>query len=167
MKDKSEHAWKTFELINMWIKFSDTKAGAILAADGVMVGIALNLIPNQFNIENAPKIYIILLFLGLLTGTSSLYFSLKCLVPNLKMGKSKSIIYFSHIAQNYESPKDYLKSFNRHVSNEETFIDQITDQIWTNSIVSQQKYMAVTWSTRLFAITVFIIIISIITSWLV
>ncbi len=46
-----ESIWKTYEMVNDWIRFSDAKAGAILTADGVLVGIFLALLPHFFSLS--------------------------------------------------------------------------------------------------------------------
>jgi len=165
VEDITETAWRTYEIVNEWIRYSDTKAGAILAADGVIAGIVLSILPNQIQLDIIPCISIVFLVLGVVSGCLSVFFSIRCLNPTLKMGEPKSMLYFAHIAKKYNGPKEYKKDFIEIFSKKDTFVNQITEQIWANSKVAQKKYIAVTWATRFFGAIITIIIMSFIVSW--
>lgn len=160
-----ETAWRTYEIINEWIKFSDAKAGAILAADGVIASVVFALLQSSFQVSSANLLTIIIIVLGIICVCFSVYFSLLCLNPTLKVGEPKSLIFFDHIAQKYQIPADYKKDFLETFNDTDTAITQITEQIWANSKVAKKKYFAVTWSTRFFGAIVVIILIGTIVSW--
>lgn len=135
--------WKTYDVINGWIKFSDTKAGAILAANGAILTIAFSKsIDNKdFILDN--QFLLISLSLGFLFGLISMIFAILCLGPTLRIGESKSLIYFGHIAQKYDSFNRYKIDVAASFRDESGSIDQITNQVWANSKIAWKKYINV------------------------
>ena len=49
VKGEPDHAWKALSLVNDWIKHAETKAGATLAAAGVVGGVLFNLMQDRHN----------------------------------------------------------------------------------------------------------------------
>jgi len=156
-----ETAWQIYATVNEWIRFSDTKAGAILAADGVIAAVAFSLLP-----EPVPAAYLPLIVSGAVSGVLSVYFSILCLNPALRFGEPNSLIFFAHIAQRYQGPNEYAEALVGVFSEEEAAAAQIAAQIWVNSRVALKKYRAVTWATRSFGFTVAVIVLGVMASWL-
>ena len=155
MEKISENMWKTYDAINGWIKFSDTKAGAILAANGAILTIAFSKsIDNKdFILDN--QFILISLSLGFLFGLISMIFAIFCLGPTLSIGEPKSLIYFGHIAKKYDSCNRYKIDVAVAFRDELDSIDQITSQVWANSKIAWKKYVNVTWAILFFIGVIF------------
>jgi len=160
-KIQLEPLWKIYESINGWIRFSDTKAVAILGINGV---IASFIFSNLSSIKLILEVYnflVILLMVGIVSFGLSIYFSFQCLSPTLKVDESTSNIYFGNIAENYEDSGTYRKTLRKTILSEEGFFNELTSQIWVNSNIANIKYFNVQWCTRFFIFTVSIIVFSI------
>ena len=162
MKIAIETMWKTYNTINEWIRFSDTKAGAILAANGVIVTIVLSKLTGSKDFIYSCPIFLILLIIGILASFISIILSIVCLTPTLKVGKAtSSLIFFANIAEEFKSPNDYEKAALNALTIDEQSMSQITQQVWVNSKVAWKKYKAVTWATYFLDLTILIGIIGI------
>lgn len=161
MNTTIETLWKTYNVINEWIRFSDTKAGAILAANGVIASIVLSKLSEDNVFLNNHPIFLIPLILGIITTFISIISSIICLNPTLKIGtKTNSVIFFANIAENFEIYSDYEKNALDVLTDEKHAAAQISQQVWANSKVALKKYKAVAWATYSLEGTILIGIIS-------
>lgn len=161
MNTTIETLWKTYNVINEWIRFSDTKAGAILAANGVIASIVLSKLPGYKVFLNDHLMLLILLILGIITTFISIISSIICLNPTLKIGsKTNSVIFFANIAENFETYNEYEKNALDVLTDEKHAAAQIAQQVWANSKVALKKYKAVAWATYSLEGTILIGIIS-------
>lgn len=153
VKAKIESMWKTYEAINELIRFADTKATAILAVNGVIAGFffsnigALQTILQQKPAALAP----LLMVSGFLLISSG--FCAYCIIPRLKMSKSKCLILFCDIAD-FPSAEDYQKGIGNEMDDEK-IEKHLADQIWVNSKIATRKYDAVTVAIILFVALLF------------
>lgn len=137
----ADHAWKALTLIVDWIKHAETKAGATLAASGVMGTALFNLVQNQTD----PNWF--LAAVAVLCSSSLLLaalFSALALRPRLQ-GKDEptSSIYFHHIARRHERKAgagSYVRAFGDLTSDAEKLVAEIATQVWANAHVARQKY---------------------------
>lgn len=150
MKEISENMWKTYVVINEWIRFSDTKAVALLAANGTILTIVFS--KSIDNSEYLLKNFIILdiIIFGFVFGLISIIYAILCLNPTLNVGEPKSLIYFGHIAKRYDNCNRYRIEVMAAFKDDSGIIDQITNQVWANSKVSWKKYVNITWAIRFF-----------------
>ena len=161
MNTTIETLWKTYNVINEWIRFSDTKAGAILAANGVIASIILSKLPDHQVFLNEHLTLLILLMLGITTTFISIILSIICLNPTLKIGtKTNSVIFFANIAENFQTYDEYEKNALDVLIDEKHAATQIAQQVWANSKVALKKYKAVVWATYSLEGTILIGIIS-------
>ena len=161
MNTTIETLWKTYNVINEWIRFSDTKAGAILAANGIIASIVLpKLSDHKVFLNNHPTL-LILLMMGITTAFISIILSIICLNPTLKIGtKTNSVIFFANIAENFQTHDEYEKNALDVLIDEKHAAAQIAQQVWANSKVALKKYKAVVWATYSLEGTILIGIIS-------
>ncbi len=158
VKDILEYQWKTYNVINEWIRFSDAKAGAILAANGAIVTIAIDSASQINALLSESFIFWIFFLIGVSSLFLSTFFSLRCLTPKLKVGSSESIIFFGHIANS--SLRDYRINV-KEVFGKEVELNHLCDQIWANSKVAWGKYEFVALTIKCFSITVFTLFLTI------
>lgn len=132
--------WDTYRVINDWIKFSDTKATALLASNGVILSIIFSKVID--NLEFIKYSYLILLSLifGFLCGLISIYFCIRCLSPMLNIGENDSLIFFGSISKKFDTHREYEKNIMNLFSDDAQFKSQIIQQVWTNAKIASKKY---------------------------
>jgi hypothetical protein len=164
LKPKTENLWKTYEAINEFIRFADTKATTILAVNGVIAGFYFsNIGAIQTILQQRP-----IALVPLLTSTGFILissgFSAYCIIPRLRMNKSNCLIFFCDIA-NYKTADAYKEAIENEMSDKE-IEKHLTDQIWANSKIANRKYYAVTISIIIFvALVVSSILFMLVASW--
>lgn len=140
--------WQTLGRTHEWIRFADTKAGALLAADGALAAAVLGVLDGSDDWW--------VLALGRLSLTAagvSAAFSLITLIPRLNVGEPTSIIYFDHIARKYGSSlENYQQAAESILSDEKGLRDELLSQVWANSIVARTKFVMTTRSLRSLAV---------------
>ena len=149
--------------ISEWIRFSDRKSAFLSVYYSAILGILISQ-KEQFRdlistLENwyfcLFMLLIILVFLLFFVG---LFFLIKSIFPRLKNNLTdKSLFYFGNIAK--IKFVDYLKGMEKLT--EEESKKQITEQIYTNSIIADQKMKNVQNSIKsLFVLAILILVIN-------
>ncbi len=146
LKAATEHLWKTYTVINEWIRFADAKAGALLAVNGVLIGAALGKIDGKQQFHPDQRLYWIALVLAVLCAIFlivSAACSLWCINPILKLknqdSAKKSTIYFEHIAS-AETQKEFYGRILA-VKGEQKAFEEIADQVLAVSKVAKTKHL--------------------------
>ncbi len=160
MKIALNAMWETYRSINELIKFSDTKAGAILAINGVIITIILSKVVDHIDFVLNHHIILFLLILGFIAGFISICFSIHCLNPTLYPGDPESLIYFGNISTKYSNHNIYKLDVLRYLKDDFDELNQITEQVWTLSKIAWNKYGKVAWAMRFFMVSIFIFLIS-------
>lgn len=155
MKNKKEFLWQLYLVVNDWIKFADTKATALLAANGIIAGVVLINLNHIIPFTLCRGWCLVMVILSILAFLASIVLSLRCVMPKLKVGEPKSAFYFDHIAQ--LSIIDYEAKAKAILSNEDDVESHIIYQIWANSKVASAKH-------RNIALSIWSLIIGIILS---
>lgn len=161
MKTELEALWKTYDTVNEWIRFSDTKAVAILAVNGVLAGFIFSNLKEIWLVLSAQPAILTVLIVSIFTCSASVLFCICCLAPTLKVDGESSLIFFDHVAKNYEKAGEYEAAILQKFKDDSEVVEQVASQIWANSKVASKKYDAVMWSTRFFLGTVALFIIGI------
>ncbi|BDZ71139.1 hypothetical protein [Methanobacterium petrolearium] len=113
MNDSIENIWKTFNSINDWVKFSDTKATVVLATNGVILSIIFANVSKFLSLLILyPTLILILassLLIGVFLSLISIFYSIRCLIPrtNLKI-VDKKIYCIMEIYANLTAQKNIL-----------------------------------------------------------
>lgn len=155
-----DDAYKKLEMINQWINNSDSKSSIVLGLVGILFTIVFtdtNFINNIERIISeisehiifSDVLYIIFFIISIVCCLYGIWSLIKVLVPTIKSKnmKIKSYLFFGSIAQysNYKEYKDeYLKA------NDDDIIDDLLNQIYQNSIISNKKYISFTNGLRYF-----------------
>ncbi len=159
MKDKNENLWRTFQTINEWIRFSDTKASLIISIYGIGITIIYS---NSNDIFSAlSKSTCLLVFIWICVGLCiiALLFAFLSLNPRIDNKNPSSIIYFGHIATNPSANAYKLKS-ESIFDNDDLVFDQLSEQVHTNSQIAWKKFKFVTYSLRIFFVNIVFILIT-------
>jgi hypothetical protein len=155
----NERYWQILQLNIDWLRFSETKATLILTVYGVLFTITYTNSSAVF--ESIKGSSLILLFVLMYAGfaLASIVLAFLCVNPTLKNKNPNSIIYFGHISKKFKTVKAYQDYAKVVLNDENSYSDQITEQIVVISKVAWKKYARVTWSLRLFIASLTILLI--------
>lgn len=134
-KDAIEQQWRVYQLIQELIRFADAKAGAILTADGVLIGVILSLLKNEKAPNTVPELLIATVVAALLAYGISAWQCISCLLPR-RATEGKSRIFFQHIA-------DRIEATYKTQIQEETLasrLDDLNGQIYQVARLCKTKY---------------------------
>ena len=150
--NKFDNYWNTYNTINEWIKFSDTKAGIIITIYSVILTILYSNANETYEIVSSSWIYISLTLLSAILAGVSLYYCFRCLLPRVEneKGNHRSVIYFGHITAKFESHESYEQYANDEFADETKFQKQIAEQVYTCSEIAQKKFKNVSQAIVLF-----------------
>lgn len=157
----NEKRWSILQYNSEWLKFSDTKASLILTVYGIIITIIYSNSVDVFEAISSSKIIQIICILSTLSSLISIYFAFRCINPTLKNTNPDSIIYFGHISEKYSTFKEYHQATKDLIDNEEKLSVQISEQIYTNSKIAWKKYFNVSWSIRLFVVTIVLLLLQV------
>lgn len=161
-----EGLWKAYQANAEWIRATDTKAGAVLAAAGVLVGVVASAVKdNRADILRNPVLGNCVV-LGTTLLVLSVVYGVNCISPTLgfrrKRGLARSVtefqdakesvIYFEHVAS-LERPDDYALIAGEVFTHPEKAQAQVAQQVWALARVCSEKNRQVAWSIRLLALS--------------
>lgn len=156
-KYSKEDAYKTLDMINMWIGNADTKISYSLTFIGVLLGFFLTSSKPIKLSETISRIYsnglqilklneiIILLLICAFTATSItaivfLYRALKGIIDP-EVYKEDGLITNSNIFWKTISKKSYVDFYNSiNILNQEKLIKEISSQVFINSKICTKKF---------------------------
>lgn len=142
------------------IKHSETKAGLMITAYGVLSTVIYLNAASIFNLVSQNPVTIILGVLSFLSGISSFYFALRCINPRFLKAGGDSIIFFGIIGSKYPTAQDYYEESKGIIENKEKFNLQIAEQIHINAKIAIRKFTDVGRSIRLFVVNIGLIFIA-------
>lgn len=146
--DKIENLWKIFGNINEWIRYSDTKAVALLGIQGVILGITFG---SHTIFTELTLMQLLLAAAGIVSNVLSAFLAFMCLSPRLGHGRLVSPIYFKSIAGEFASAGEYEKFVESSFRNPSDISHHLSVQIFANAQIAQIKFRSVAWSVRFFA----------------
>lgn len=155
----TEHAWKALQHTNDLIKIADAKAAAMLAADGVLVGILVRALPAQ-QLWLTDWLHAGLLLISIGSVGASLLFALRVFVPRLDPGASQSILFFDNVARQYSKAGDFVPPYRTTLSDTAKLEESLAEQIWATSRVTQRKFRNVTPAIWLFGFALIIALLA-------
>lgn len=147
---KKEDLWKVLDSISEWIRFADAKAGATLAAQGLLASLLIPSLIGNKRIIFASPVLLILVGVCFAFAIASFLLCMRCITPRTKVKKSESVIFFSDIASSYPSPQTYRNALERLDKNESAVGEQLANQVWENSTIAVNKFQNSTWALRCF-----------------
>lgn len=149
LKEDIETLWRTYNSINDWIKFSDSKATALLAINGVILSIIFSNLPKVWILVQGDILKVTLVLTGILITIyfifATILFSISCLYPKMdkKYRNGLNLLYYKDIAENFNSSDEYLKSSEKMFNNDLELKNQIAKEIFENSTIANNKYKKV------------------------
>jgi hypothetical protein len=146
------NGWKTLDLANDWIKHAEAKAAAHLAAAGVGGGVLYNTVRNQ------PSRHVGYCATALICAAALLFTAVTsgvALRPRLRTpGNRGSRLYFRSLRAAGLNPAEHQAALATLLSDPESLLIEIVDQIQINSSIAYTKHrwVAVAGATGLAAL---------------
>lgn len=144
VRDPSEseipgRAWKIFDVVNARIEHADAKAGAILAACGVISAALLGIVTKSGERDILLQVFAAASGAFVLMAAT---FSCGALWPRrLRRGAPESMLYFDHIARRPTAAAGkYEHELRMTLANPEAITTEIIRQVWATSRVAARKY---------------------------
>ncbi|MEV5968353.1 Pycsar system effector family protein [Kribbella sp. NPDC051952] len=139
----TEQAWKILDVVTGWVRASEVKATAALAAGGVIGGTVYNLAKDAT--LNAAEIVFVIGCVASILGAAICAGC--CLIPRLWIKENpQNLIYYNHVAKRYTRYEDYRTVFQALVIDEARLVDQISAQAWANSKIARRKFLWSGWA---------------------
>jgi hypothetical protein len=149
--------WKTLSSINNWVRFSEGKAIALLAAQGVLIGV---LSKESFgSVEAMTRAQLILITIAMILNSVSMLFAFLCLNPRLRLHGGISPLYFGSISSSFGSSDEYYHYYRQKMSDADSSSKELSGQIFVNSQIAFRKYKYVAYSIRSLFLSIFIWVI--------
>jgi predicted PurR-regulated permease PerM len=160
---KKEEYWKILNKTTDWIKHSDTKAVVVLTVYGIIITIIYSNSKEILEHLNNSSFSVVLTLLAAILGLISVLFSFLTINPRLKNPNSNSIIYFGHIQEKHKTFNDFYEHSQGVLSDENKYEKQLAEQVYVNSKIAWRKFKNVTYSIRLFFVSISILLVILIT----
>lgn len=159
---KDSHAvetqWKVLQSVNEWSRSMDTKAGAVLTADGILVGLAGTALKDNLPYLRTHPLALVLVGLALFCLLASAWWAGRCLSPTLGFEQKagipahptetadvpSSMLYFEHIAAQPEA--DYVARAVAHFADPANMLHDLAQQIHANATVCSTKAKRIGWA---------------------
>jgi len=173
--DSIQSLWTVYSSILDLIKFSDVKAGAVVAVNAILWGL-LGFFASKHNqsisfidnlLINGPAWVLIAVVLSVI----SILLALLSVYPRLKVGESPSHIYFAHIAKRVNRHMNqeekikvrdaFVKEIALLIATQTNLTEEIANQIWANSLVAWKKYKLISWAIKFLFISVLLVLAAI------
>ncbi len=160
--NRIEEYWKVLSNTNEWIKYSDTKATILLTLYGVLLTIIYTNAEETLNALTKSNWILVFSILSGISSIVSVVFSFLCINPRLKNENPNSIIYFGHIQSKFNNASDYRNLANEIINDDSKYIEEISEQVFTNSNIAWKKFSNVSWSIRFFFASIIFVAFSIV-----
>ncbi len=164
-----EFMWQAFGNLNEWVRFSDTKAAAVLAADGVLIGALTTVLTGNRPHVLASTLALIWICAVILAAFYSAAYALASLLPQLRVKpkssgsdetssveEASSLVFFADIDKAYPSAAKFHDTVRKALQDPERAVTEISHQVWANSKVAAVKYGRVTKSVSALLVAVYL-----------
>lgn len=156
-----EFMWQAFANLNEWVRFSDTKAAAVLAADAAIIGVAATLLAGNRPAFLDSPFAVVWMFTLAVGAFYSAVHALASLMPQLRLPgrnevppppsaqsttsseESSSLVFFMDIEANFPSAREFHAAVSNALADPERAVFQISHQVWVNSRIAAIKYQRV------------------------
>lgn len=163
---REAHFWKLHDHLNEVIKFSDTKALAVITIFGAAIIFFFTYLSHYFEQIQKHTTVSFIVIATILSGLASIYFSFKCVSPRFAPIKNLSPIYFRHISQGYSLFPDFWEKTNEILAEEDALAREIAFQVKVLSGIAEKKFIDIAWSVRFLISTILLGVLSAISIYL-
>jgi hypothetical protein len=139
----TDHLWKIYESTSELIRFSDTKATALLAINGIIAGLYFSNVTVLREALSHRLISIVPLTSAIILILVSLYFSAWCIFPRLNRNAGCDLVFFGDIVTAHKTANEYEVALREAFKNNEGLFTQLSHEIYEISGIAEKKYKAV------------------------
>ena len=165
MRHDPNNFWEQLERLEKLIRASELKAGLILSFQSLILGLFFDRL-DELQITFEKNIaFIVIVSLWLICATISIYFAIKCFMPRLELKFKKNVFFFRDAARSYGNIEEYTKELLKVYLNEEELFKQLSEQIYIESKIIDEKFKNVQKSIKYLAVS-FIFVILLLGLWL-
>jgi hypothetical protein len=159
-----ENYWEQLERIERLNKASELKAGVIFSFHSFILGFLVDHMDILTPLFNEYIFFIMIFSVWLLLVLVSIYFCFRCFTPRLELKFKKSIFFFRDAAHAYGDVSDYTETYTNVCGDPKQLYQQLSQQIYIESVVVDKKFASVQRSLRFFALS-FAAVLVLIISW--
>jgi hypothetical protein len=155
--EKMDYLFQCYNSIHELIRFSDTKAGLIITADGVLISLAVARADELLRAVGSPSRpeLLLLLALFLASATLSLFACLWSVAPSLKPVPSVRFTYFGSISK--MKLDDYLRELK--AATRDDLEHDLAVDIYNISVLAMNKYKKVKFGIWSFTVSVILMMV--------
>lgn len=139
--------------ISEYIKFSDSKAGILLASSGVLLTLVLTWATEERVVFQGVQFSVFILCMILLSLSICLFFY--SVYPRTKPKRSGGLVFWESILEKQDA--EYLSAIS--VLNVDRILKEISLDIYNISKVAHRKYLIIKWGMIILGIALIFIII--------
>ena len=166
MKHDPNNFWEQLERLEKLIRASEVKAGLILSFQSIILGLFFDRLDGLEETFGKDIFFFIIVSLWLICCSISIYFAIKCFMPRLELKFNKNVFFFGDAARSYGNIEEYTKELLRVYLNEEELFKQLSEQIFIESKIIDEKFKNVKKSIKYLALS-FIFVILLLGLWLI
>jgi len=140
MSDKVENYWKILQNVNDWLRFADTKAGALLTTIGVILTLIYTNANAVYDAVYKDSLILSLAIIFAIALMFSAFFCFSTLFSRLKKSAKDemSSIFFKDVAE--VEIDEYKEKAGVIISDDDQLSDELQDQIFENSVIASLKF---------------------------
>lgn len=142
-----DNAWGTLTNLQALIRFSDSKALAVIVVDGTLIGV------GSLVSAGAPFRVLVPAGATIVCAVVSLVLAVISLVPTIQVTDADSVVFFNPISKR-SHPRSthgelerlraqFESDFKDVMANDSRLLDELAEQVWANSTVAAKKFQAV------------------------
>ena len=158
--DLIDHYWGTISYLTSLIKASELKAGLILSFYGILLNFIYQGTENFSNDLTNDTILYILIGSWILCTSASIFYCVRCFIPKIEDKFSRNMFFFKDIISQFGDIKEFSKTFFTMSKDEDALFEQLGEQIFIISKISDWKFRNVKRAISLLAIGLVILFIT-------
>ncbi len=166
MRHDPNNFWEQLERLEKLIRASELKAGLILSFQSLILGLFFDRLDGLQVTFGSGIAFFVIVSLWLICASISIYFSIKCFMPRLELKFNKNVFFFRDAARSYGGIEQYTKELLNVYLNEDELYKQLSEQIYIESKIIDEKFKNVQKSIKFLAFS-FIFVVLLLGLWLI
>ncbi|WP_296382982.1 Pycsar system effector family protein [Winogradskyella sp.] len=158
--DLIDHYWGTISYLTSLIKASELKAGLILSFYGILLNFIYQGTSNFLDKLSNDTLLFILIGSWAICTVASIFFCVRCFIPKIEGKFSKNMFFFKDIISKFGDIKEFSKTFLTLSKDEDSLFEQLGEQIFIISKISDWKFRNVKRAISFLAIGLVILFIT-------
>ncbi len=166
MNQDTNNYWEQLERLEKLIRASELKAGIIFSFHSLILGLFIDRLENFEHIFKESILMLIFGICWIILVIISIFYCFKCFHPKMELKNEENVFFFRDAANKFGNIKQYAKKLIQVCETEEEIIDQLSQQIFVESIIVNQKFKSVQKAIKSFALS-FVFVVLILIFWII